>query len=372
MNPIKLVDLKVQLASIRREIDSAIDNIFDRCDFILGSEVESFEEEFSRFCNVKYAVGCANGTDAIELALRALEIGEGDEVILPAMTYIATAAAVTLVGAKPVLVDVNWQTGLIDSSTIEDVITSSTKAIIVVHLYGQCADMDAVNNIANKHNLYVIEDAAQAHGAKLNGKRAGSMGVMGCFSFYPGKNLGAMGDGGMVTCSNKEIDKQLRLLRNLGSTKKYYHEVVGRNSRLDTMQAAILRIKLKYLDQWNNARTVHAEKYAEILSRCPGIELTNYHEGSVYHLYVIRHPQRVDLLARLHAENIEAAIHYPFAVHQLEAYRGLGYVNGSFPSSEYWASNCLTLPMYPELSSSDMERITSVINDFQSSKDNFD
>lgn len=363
---IPLVDLKAQMASIRTEVDAAMGAALDRCDFILGQDVVAFEEEFANFSDVGHAIGCANGTDALYLALHALGIGPGDEVIVPAMTFIATALGVSMAGATPVLVDVEADTALIDPAKIEAAITPATKAIIPVHLFGQCADMDAIMGIAERHELLVLEDAAQAHGAEFNGKRAGSMGHAAGFSFYPGKNLGAYGDGGIITTNDDAANERIRFLRNWGSKIKYHHEEIGVNSRLDTVQAAILRIKLSRLDEWNAARCRHAAAYNAALTDIPGVTLTRYAEGTVYHLYVIRTERRDELLATLNDAGIGAGIHYPFAVHELKAYQHLNYALGTFPAAEDWARRCLSLPIYAELPDDAVSRSAEVIRRFQS------
>lgn len=363
---IPLVDLKAQMASIRAEVDAAMGAALDRCDFILGQDVVAFEEEFATFSDVGHAIGCANGTDALYLALHALGVGPGDEVIVPAMTFIATALGVSMAGATPVLVDVEADTALIDPAKIEAAITPATKAIIPVHLFGQCADMDAIMAIAERHELLVLEDAAQAHGAEFNGKRAGSMGHAAGFSFYPGKNLGAYGDGGIITTNDDAANERIRFLRNWGSKIKYHHEEIGVNSRLDTVQAAILRIKLSRLDEWNAARCRHAAAYNAALADIPGVTLTRYAEGTVYHLYVIRTERRDELLAALNDAGIGAGIHYPFAVHELKAYQHLDYAPGTFPAAENWARRCLSLPIYAELPDDAVSRSAEVIRRFQS------
>jgi len=362
---IPLVDLKAQMASIRDEVDAAMGAALDRCDFILGQDVAAFEEEFANFSNAGHAIGCANGTDALYLALHALGIGPGDEVIVPAMTFIATALGVSMAGATPVLVDVETDTALIDPAKIEAAITPATKAIIPVHLFGQCADMDAIMGIAERHELLVLEDAAQAHGAEFNGKRAGSMGHAAGFSFYPGKNLGAYGDGGIITTNDDAANERIRFLRNWGTKIKDHHEEIGVNSRLDTIQAAILRIKVNRLDEWNAARCRHAAAYAAALADIPGVTLTRYAEGTAYHLYVIRTERRDDLLAALNDAGIGAGIHYPFAVHELKAYQHLDYAPGTFPAAEDWARRCLSLPIYAELPDDAVSRSAEVIRCFQ-------
>ena len=347
--PIPLVDLKAQRAAISAEIDAVIASVADRCDFILGREVGLFEEEFADYCGVPHAVGVASGTDALHLACRAVDLGEGDEVIVPAMTFAATAFAVSLMGARPVLVDVRPEDALIDPTQIEAAVTPRTKAIIPVHLYGNCADMSAVCAIAAKYSLIVIEDAAQAHGAVYAGRRAGSLGDIGCFSFYPGKNLGAYGDGGLITTERSDIAERIKLLRNCGSRLKYRHEEIGLNSRLDTLQAAILRVKLRWLDQWNAARRRMAAHYDTALHGIEGIDRTRHADGSVHHLYVVRVAGRDAVQQALNARGIGAGIHYPFALHELKAYTSLGHRPGAFPVAEDWARRCLSLPLYPEL-----------------------
>jgi dTDP-4-amino-4,6-dideoxygalactose transaminase len=352
---IPLVDLKAQRLAISEEIEAAIARVVERCDFILGEEVFLFENEFAEYCGVPYATGVASGTDALHLACRALDIGVGDEVIVPGMTFASTAFAVSLTGARPVIVDVREDDALINPEKIECAITSRTKAIIPVHLYGQCADMASVCAIAREHSLAVIEDAAQAHGAVCDGRRAGSLGDIGCFSFYPGKNLGAYGDGGLVTTARRDIAERVQLLRNCGSRAKYHHEKVGLNSRLDTLQAAILRAKLTHLEEWNAARRRIAAHYDEALRGISEVHRTPQTPGSVHHLYVIRLAGRDSVLRALNARGIGAGIHYPFALHELEAYASLGYRAGEFPVAENWARQCLSLPIYPELTAAQVD-----------------
>lgn len=360
---IPLVDLQAQYRSIEDEVQPAMARVLGRCDFILGEDVRLFEQEFAAFSQVSHALGCASGTDALHLACRTLGIGPGDEVILPAFTFVATALGVTLAGAKPVLVDVDPATGLMDADATAAAITERTKALMPVHLYGQCADMDPLLALAEARGLAVIEDAAQAHGAEYKGRRAGSMGTAGCFSFYPGKNLGAYGDGGAVTFQSAEHAERLTLLRNWGSKQKYHHEEMGLNSRLDTLQAAVLRVKLRHLDGWNQRRREHARAYDEALAGIDGIDLTKTdNAGSVYHLYVLRTEDRDAKLGALQAAGVGAGLHYPFAVHQLGAYEWLGYAAGSFPHSEDWARRCLTLPIYAEMPDGVAERAAAVLS----------
>ena len=358
---IPLVDLKAQRETIANDLKAAIAKVVDRCDFILGEEVDLFERDFAEYCRVPHAVGVANGTDALHLACRALDIGPGDEVIVPAMTFASTAFGVSLAGARPVLVDVRAEDALIDPEKIEAAITPRTRAIIPVHLYGQCADMEAVCAIAARYSLAVIEDAAQAHGAVHNGERAGSLGDIGCFSFYPAKNLGAYGDGGLVTTTRRDLAERLEVLRNCGSRLKYHHEEIGLNSRLDTLQAAILRVKLEHLDTWNEARRQIARHYDAALKRVPEIEITHHKTGSVYHLYVVRLDERDMVLRALNAQGIGAGIHYPFALHELKAYSFLGHSKGEFPVAEDWARRCLSLPIYPELGRNGADRCVDAL-----------
>ena len=337
--------------------------MLDRCDFILGEELELFERNFAEYCGTTYAVGVGSGTEALHLACLALGLGHGDEVIIPAMTFVATALGVSMTGATPVLVDVRPEDALIDPARVEAAITPRTKAIIPVHLYGQCADMAAIGAIAAKHSLKVIEDAAQAHGATYGATRSGALGNIGCFSFYPAKNLGAYGDGGAVTTASRELADRVRMLRNCGSVIKYHHQELGLNSRLDTLQAAILRVKLRNLDNWNTARRTIARCYDEVLTGVSGIDRTQYAPGGVYHLYVVRVGERDRVAEKLNAQGIAASIHYPTALHELEAYRGLGYAQGAFPVAEDWARRCLSLPIYPELTLADAERCASALKE---------
>lgn len=357
LRQIPLVDLKAQRDSIRADLRVAIDRVIDRCDFILGRDVEDFEKEFAAFCGVSRSIGVASGTDALHLACRALGLGPGDEVIIPAMTFVATALGVSLAGARPVLVDVLPESGLMDPRRVEAAITSRTRAIMPVHLFGQCADMTSLRRLAAERKLYVIEDAAQAHGATHGTEIAGAMGDAGCFSFYPGKNLGAYGDGGAITAANPETIDRLLLLRNWGSVKKYHHDEMGLNSRLDTIQAAILRVKLARLRQWNATRKRIADTYSRRLGAVSGIELTRYDSGSIHHLYVMRVDRRDEILAALQKRGIGAGIHYPFAVHELRAYRWLGYKPGDFPVAERWARRCLSLPIYAEMTDADVDYV---------------
>jgi len=360
---IPFVDLKTQYAEIREDVDKAVRGIMEKANFILGEEVELFEKEFASYCGAKYGIGTASGLDALRMALLAYDIGRNDEVITTANTFIATALAISSVGATPVLVDINSRTYNIDTNKIEDAITKRTKAIIPVHLYGQPADIDIISQIAKKHNLKVIEDTCQAHGAEYKGRKCGSLGDIACFSFYPGKNLGAYGDGGMVITDEKKIAEKMALLRNYGSIKKHSHEVKGFNSRLDTIQAAILRVKLLHLDRWNEKRRKNAKLYNDLLSSNKDIILPEetYYSKHVYHLYVIRIPERDEILGHLKSKKISAGIHYPIPIHMQKAYTDLGYHQGEFPVTEQFASEILSLPMFPELSIEQIKTVTNTI-----------
>lgn len=362
---IPFVDLKAQYDSIKEEIDNSIQNVLNTTSFIMGEELKKFEEEFASFCNTRYAIGVANGSDALILALRACSIGEGDEVITVPHTFISTAEAISNVGGKVVFVDIDPKTYTIDISKMEEKINKKTKAIIPVHLYGQPADMDPIIELAKKYNLRIIEDAAQAHGAEYKGKKVGSIGDVGCFSFYPGKNLGAYGDAGMVITNNKKVAEQIKLLRNHGRiNKKYEHEIEGYSSRLDNLQAAILRVKLKYLNKWNESRRKNARRYNELLNSISGI-ITPYEDNyakHVYHLYVIRTENRDKLREELKSEGVTTGIHYPIPLHLQPAYNYLGYKRGDFPVTEECSQNILSLPMYAELSDKQILKIVETIN----------
>ena len=362
---VPFVDLRAQYESLAGEVQQAISAVLERGDFILGKETGLFEEEFAAYCGTAYAVGVDSGTSALKLALRAFGIGPGDEVITVANTFIATASAISCTGASPILVDADPRTYNIDVSRIEEAITERTKAIIPVHLYGCPADMDSIVEVAQQHGLVVIEDACQAHGAKYKGKRVGSLGHAAVFSFYPAKNLGAYGDGGMIVTDDARVAESLRMLRNHGQREKYHHELRGYNHRLDTLQAAVLRVKLKYLDEWNAARRRHAQIYGEILADYRVIlpAEADYEEG-VYHLYVIRVKDRDGLRAYLQDKAISTGIHYPIPIHLQPACRDLGYQKGRFPVTEAYAEQILSLPMYAELTSDAIEYVAEAIRDF--------
>ncbi len=362
---IPFIDLKRQFSFLGPEIEASIKKVMEKGDFILGHEVTLFEKEFAGYCQTKYAVGVANGTDAILLALKTLGIGPSDEVIIPVNTFIATALPIVNLGAKPVFVDVDKNTYNIDVDKIEEKITKKTKAIIPVHLYGQIANMKKIMSIARKHKLYVIEDACQAHGSEYKGKRAGSFGDIGCFSFYPGKNLGAYGDAGAITTNNKNLSEKIKILRNVGQKEKYHHIELGHNSRLDTVQAAILRIKLPHLNIWNEKRRQHVALYKKLLSVLDIVLPYEPNENlSNYHLYVVRVKKRDDLLSYLKEQGIYCGIHYPIPLHLQKCLASLGYKEKDFPIAEHQAKEIISLPMFPELKEKEIELITNHIKKF--------
>ncbi|MGQ9478240.1 MAG: DegT/DnrJ/EryC1/StrS family aminotransferase [Candidatus Bipolaricaulia bacterium] len=347
-----------QYSAISAEIDRAIKAVLSSGRYILGENVMRFEEEFARYCGTKYAVGISSGTAALHLALLACGVGPGDEVITAANTYIATIFAISYVGARPVLVDIDPESYTLDIAQVERAITERTGAIIPVHLYGQCADMDPIMKLARNYGLKVIEDAAQAHGAEYKGRRAGSFGDAGCFSFYPSKNLGACGDGGAVVTNDKEIYEKLRIYRYMGQPKKHLHLVIGYQERLDELQAAILRIKLRHLDRWNEQRRKWAALYDKLLADTPVVCPKEQPYGRhVYHLYVIRVKWRDAVKARLAEAGIETQIHYPTPAHLQPAYANIGYAKGSFPITERYSEEILSLPLYPELKEEEVREV---------------
>ena len=395
---VPFVDLAAQHRTLTEEIQEAMLAVFGRSDFILGQDVRLLEEEFAAYCGARHAVGVDSGTSALELALRAFGIGPGAEVITVANTFIATVFAISYTGARPVLVDIDPQTCNIDPAQVEVAISAKTRAIVPVHLYGQPAHMDPILDIARRHHLTVIEDACQAHGARYQGRRTGSLGHAAAFSFYPSKNLGACGDGGMVVTDDQNIAAAVRMLREYGQRTKYYHEIEGYNRRLDTLQAAILRVKLPHLDKWKAARRAHAQLYGELLSAASSewlevaLPVEAEYAESVYHLYVIRvsspageaphttAPQamaqaagsadaqpgcRDRLMAHLRAKGISTGIHYPIPVHLQAACRNLGYARGSFPITERYAGQILSLPMYAELTPSAIAYVADAIKEFR-------
>lgn len=356
---VPFLDLKAQYRSIKDEIAAAIQPVLENCDFVGGAAVEEFERNFAMFCQTAHAVGVSNGADALYLALRALEIGPGDEVITVPNTFIATASAITRTGATVRFVDVDPATLEMDAGKLEAAITHRTRALMPVHLYGQMPDMDAILAIAAQHQIPVIEDAAQAHGATFRGRVAGSMGVAACFSFYPGKNLGAYGDGGAVVTNEAELANRLRRLRDQGRDTKYEHLMIGYNHRLDTLQAAVLEVKLRHLPQWNARRREIAALYRQFLQDCPAVRPLAVAPGqeAVYHLFIVQVEQRERLQEKLKQQGIATGIHYPIPLHLQPAYAHLGLRRGAFPVSEAAAERVLSLPMYAEMSNAMVEHV---------------
>ena len=342
-------DLRAQYNQIKDEVNAAVMAVIDSCQFILGDEVKAFEEEFAAYCKSEHCVALNSGTSALHMALLALEVGPGDEVITVSSTFIATIAAIRYAGATPIFVDVNKATWTMDESLIEAAITEKTRAIIPVHLHGRVANMEAIHKIAKKHSLMIIEDAAQAHGAEQNGMRAGSFGNIGCFSFYPGKNLGAYGEGGAVVTNDAALARKLRVLRDWGQEKRYYHSTQGFNARMDTIQGAVLRVKLRYLDSWTEARRAHAEEYDKLLSDIDCVTPVPTVDRHVYHIYSILVDERERVQRELGCDGIGTNIHYPIPVHLQEAHNDLGYKKGDLPVSENLGEKFLSIPMFAEL-----------------------
>jgi len=359
---VPFVDLKAQYLSIKSEVDAAIQGVLESCQFTLGSEVQAFEQEFAAYSQAKLGMGVNTGTSALHLSLLAAGVGRGDEVITVPFTFVATVSAIDYTGAKAVFVDIDPKTYTMDPAKLEAAITKNTKAIIPVHLYGQCADMDPILEIAKRHGLVVIEDACQAHGAEYKGRRAGSMGDMGCFSFYPGKNLGAYGEGGMVVTDNPEFARTIRMLRDWGAEKKYHHVLKGYNFRMEGIQGAVLRVKLRRLEAWTEARRTAAAHYDRLFAgsavATPKAMADARH---VYHIYAIRTAHRQAWQESLLAQGIQSGIHYPTPVHLLPAFADLGYAAGQFPHSEAAAKEVLSLPMFPELTQAQCEEVARAV-----------
>jgi dTDP-4-amino-4,6-dideoxygalactose transaminase len=356
---IPFVDLLAQYRAIETDVRRAVINVMETATFVLGPDVAAFEAEFARFIGLPHCIGVESGTAALKLALEALGVSRGDEVLMPANTYIACAFAVSQLGAVPTFVDMR-DDYLIDVDLIEAAITPRTKVIMPVHLYGQVAEIEAIVAIAKRHGLKVLEDVCQAHGASVGGRRAGTFGDVAGFSFYPGKNLGAYGDGGAICTADAELDDRVRLLRDFGQRKKYEHLIVADNSRLDTMQAAVLRVKLAHLERWNAQRLQAAKWYDELLIAAdfaPPVRHTD--EGHVYHLYVVRVAERERVMAELAAQGIQSGIHYPVPIHLQPAYRELGIPAGTFPRTEAAANTILSLPMFPEITRAQVERVVA-------------
>lgn len=365
MDQIPLVDLKVTFEPLKEQIFQAWEEALGGMRLFLGPNVQAFEKDFAAYCGVKHAIGVSDGTNAVHLALRSCGIGPGDEVITVSFTFIATTEAILLAGATPVFVDIDPQTFTMDVSQIESHITEKTRAILPVHLYGQCADMDPIMEIAGRHNLYVIEDACQAHGAEYKGRKAGSLGHIAAFSFYFTKNLGAYGEGGMVTTNDDGLARMVRMQRDHGSEKRYYHEHLGWNARLDELQAAVLRIKLPYLDQWNEERRAAANQYMQALQPLglilPSEAVYNRH---VYHLYVIRSQFRDKLREYLAENNVGSGIHYPVPNHLQKSFKELGYQPGTLPETEKLSNEILSLPIYAGITPAQVDGVIDVVRSF--------
>lgn len=360
---IPLVDLRAQYRTIKDEIDEAVRRVIENTTFILGEETERFEEEFSGFSGARFCVGCASGTDAIVLALEGLGVGPGDEVITVSFTFFATAEAISIVGATPVFIDVDSDSLLMDPTKIEAAITERTKAIVPVHLYGQPVDMQPIMELAQRHGLVVVEDAAQAHGATYRGNPVGTLGHAGIFSFYPGKNLGAYGDAGCIVTGDPELATWLRMARDHGRTGKYVHDFVARSSRMDGIQAAVLRAKLPHLRRWNNRRAELAKMYTAELRDLPNIQLPQIGDAGehVFHLYVVKVSRRDQILAQLQARGIGAGVHYPVPVHQQPAYAGRRHAQSDLPVTIRASTEVLSLPIYPEFGAVQLEEVVAAL-----------
>jgi dTDP-4-amino-4,6-dideoxygalactose transaminase len=348
---VQFIDFREQYQTIKNELEAGLKCVFEKGNFILGQEEKDFESAFAKYCNVQYAIGVNSGTDALYLALAALDVKKGDEVILPSFTFIATALCISYTGAKPVFVDVEDETNNIDPQKLKAAITDKTKAIIPVHIYGQPADMKEITDIAKERGIPVIEDAAQAHGATYQGQKAGSLGDIACFSFYPTKSLGAFGDGGMIVTDNKEVYEKSLMLRDYGRKGRYEHKIKGYNSRLDTVQAVVLSSKLRYLDQWNQMRNDNAAYYRELLKDTEAVitPTTKEDRTHVFQTFAVRLPNRDKVCEQMKNKGIGVLIHYPIPLHLQEAYAELGYKKGDFPVSEQIATEVLSLPMFPHL-----------------------
>ena len=362
---VPFLDLKAQYQSIKNEITKAMQDVVESTAFAGGPFVKAFEDAFAAFCQSQYCVGVGNGTDALWAALIALGVGAGDEVITVPNTFIATVEAISFCGAKPVFVDIDPQTYNMNPELLSQAITPKTKAIIPVHLYGQMADMDPIMRIAKQHNLFVIEDASQAHGAEYKGQKAGSIGDMGCFSFYPGKNLGAYGEAGAVVTNDQKLAEKIKMFRDHGQSKKYYHDMIGWNARMDGIQGAVLGVKLKYLPEWTESRRKNAALYNQLLADAKGVTMpveADYAKH-VYHIYPILVKNRDALITHLEGQGVFCGIHYPVPIHLTEAYRFLGYKKGDSPVAEKAAARILSLPMFPELTEEQITYVTDAVRE---------
>ena len=362
---VQFIDFREQYYTVKDQIDAGLKNVFEKGNFILGQEEKDFEIDFAKYCDSQYAVGVNSGTDALYLAMCALDLKEDDEVILPTFTFIATALCVSYTGAKPVFVDVEEETYNIDPAKLKKAITKRTKAIIPVHIYGQPANMKEISEIAKAHKIAVVEDAAQAHGATYQGKKVGSLGDTACFSFYPTKSLGAFGDGGMIVTSNKKIYEKVLMLRDYGRVGRYEHKIKGFNSRLDTVQAVVLAAKLKHLDEWNRMRNENAQTYNKLLKSVKGVIVPEIKSDRthVFQTYAVRVKNRDKICESLQKKGIGVLIHYPIPLHLQEAYSELGYKKGDFPVAEKIANEVLSLPMYPHMKTEQVEYVVGALKE---------
>src|SRR5262245_8130132 len=360
---IPFLDLKAQYKTIKEDIQQAVNRVFETGQYILGDEVAAFESEFAKYAGAEHGIAVNSGTSALHLALLAAGIGKGDEVITVPFTFVATVAAICYTGARPVFVDIDPKSFTIDTTQLEAAITPRTRAIMPVHLYGQPADMDPILAIARKHGLKVIENAAEGHGAEYQGKRVGSLGVLGCFSFYPGKNLGAYGEGGMVVTNDAKYAETMRMLRDGGQARKYHHVLRGYNYRMEGLQGAILRVKLRHLDAWTEGRRSHALEYERYLRDADVVRPAEMpYARHVYHIYAVRSADRTELQRTLQTHGVQTGIHYPIPVHLQDGYRDLGYVAGEFPQTERAAREVLSLPMFSELSNMQVEMVSAAVH----------
>ncbi|MCU0770534.1 MAG: DegT/DnrJ/EryC1/StrS family aminotransferase [Verrucomicrobia bacterium] len=363
--PVPYLDLKAQLQPLRAELEAAFARTLDHCSFCLGPDVAQFEKDFAAFIGTQHCVGVNSGTSALHIALLLLNVGPGDEVITTPFTFVATSWAISYVGARPVYVDIDDNTFNLDPHLLEQAITPRTKALLPVHLYGHPCDLDPILAVARKHNLPLVEDTAQAHAAKYKGRTVGTFGQISCFSFYPGKNLGACGEGGALLTNDAALAQRARALREHGSTVRYYHDEVGYNYRMEGIQGAALGVKLKHLARWTEGRQSVARRYHELLADTPlQLPVESARVESAYHLYVVRHPKRDDLMKYLQAHQVGCALHYPLPLHLQKCYASLGYQPGDFPVAERAARECLSLPIYPELTQAQIERVSEVIHDY--------
>jgi len=363
--PVPYLDLPAQMRAIRSEVDAAIARTLENCSFCLGPDVARFEEEFAKYVGAKHCVAFNSGTSALHVAMLLLNVGAGDEVITTPFTFVATSWAISYVGAKPVYVDIDEATFNLDPKLVEKSITPRTKVVMPVHLYGHPADLDPLLGVCRKHKLPLVEDAAQAHGATYRGKIVGTFGEMSCFSFYPGKNLGAYGEGGGLATNNADYAARAKALRDHGSTKRYYHDEIGYNYRMEGIQGAVLAVKMKYIEKWTRERRRVAHRYNELLADTP-LQLPKEADNaeSAWHLYVVRHPRREELKKHLEANGVGCGLHYPVPLHLQKCYAHLGYKEGDFPVAEKAARECLSLPIYPEMTEEQIQRVAEVLQEF--------